>query len=77
MMRTMDEVLTADFRTAPTPQEVGKWKVECDQLRAKNARFVAELKQIANDYYPVHDSQTALALQEMRDALLELIAKND
>lgn len=37
MNRTMDEILNADFRTAPTPQEVEQWRQERIDLEAQLA----------------------------------------
>ncbi len=36
--------------------------------------FLKELKRIAHDYMPENDSQSALALSEMREALISLLA---
>jgi hypothetical protein len=37
--RTMDDVLNADFRTAPTPQEVEQWRQERADLEARLSEF--------------------------------------
>lgn len=45
--RTMDDVLNADFRTAPTPQEVEQWRQERADLEAQLSESQRLLRAVA------------------------------